>query len=208
MAVNDHALHSIEAAHIKGSARTMSNMYGIMPWRSLRATNAMVKQTFGEAMNVLSTEMERLILEAELNLANLDKLEERLSTLHDIISREDSTLTSEKAELLSELWTKLGGNKKTLRNFEGHLLMLKNLGSYRKQALAHVVAALHSLQSMSSDMEEIRERVAAPELTGSKIPIEVHMNSIKSGLERLKEGKLRAKRLEEDAIRRVLSLEE
>ena len=203
MAVNDYALHSIEEAHVKGP-RTILNMYGIMPWRSARATEAIVTETFGEAMNVLSIAMQRLILEAEVNLANLDKLEERLSTLHDLISREDSSLTSEKAELLSELWTKLGGNRKTLRNFDSHLLMLKNLGSYRKQALAHVVAALQSLQSMSSDMEEIRERVAAPELTGSKIPIEVHMKSIKSGLERLKEGRLRAKRLEEDAIRRVL----
>ena len=206
MAVNDYALHSIEAAHSK-SPRTISNMYGIMPWRSSRATDAIVTQTFGEAMNVLSTAMQRLILEAEVNLANLDKLEERLLTLHDIISREDSSLTSEKAELLSELWTKLGWNKKTLRNFDDHLLMLKNLGSYRKQALAHVVAALQSLQSLSSDMEEIRERVAAPELTGSKIPVEVHMKSIRSGLERLKEGRVRAKRLEEDAIRRVLELE-
>ena len=206
MAVNDYALHSIEAAHSK-SPRTISNMYGIMPWRSSRAMDAIVTQTFGEAMNVLSTAMQRLILEAEVNLANLDKLEERLLTLHDIISREDSSLTSEKAELLSELWTKLGWNKKTLRNFDDHLLMLKNLGSYRKQALAHVVAALQSLQSLSSDMEEIRERVAAPELTGSKIPVEVHMKSIRSGLERLKEGRVRAKRLEEDAIRRVLELE-
>ncbi|KAF8071802.1 hypothetical protein FPV67DRAFT_1667261 [Lyophyllum atratum] len=204
MAVNDYALHQIESAHSK--APTVMSLYGLVPWGARKPANDVVIHTFSEAMSVLSVSMERLILEAELNLANLEKLEERLSTLHGQVSREDLTLSSAKSELLAELWTKLGGNRKKLRNFDDHLVLLRNLGLYRKKALAHVVAALQSLNAMSSDMEDIRERVAAPELTESKIPIEVHMKSIKSGLERLKEGRVRAKRLEEETIRRVLGI--
>ena len=203
MAVNDYALHAIEAAQSKPSWLSMD---GLISWSRPQPTNEIVTRTFTEAMSVLSSAMERLILEAEVNLGNLNKLEERLLTLHDIVSREDSTLSSAKAELLSELWTKLGGNRKTLRNFESHLFLLKNLGMYRRKALTHVVAALQTLQAMSSDMEDIRDRVAAPELTGSKIPVEVHMKSIRSGLERLKEGRVRARRLEEEAMRRVLTV--
>jgi hypothetical protein len=195
MAVNDYALREIAAARSKTS-------WSLIPWSKPQNT---VTQTFTEAMSVLSIAMERLILEAEVNLGNLNKLEERLLTLHEIVSREDSSLSSDKAELLSELWTKLGGNKKALRNFDSHLKMLKNLGTYRKQALVHVVTALQTLQAMGSDMEDIRERVAAPELTGSKIPVEVHMKSISSGLERLKEGRIRARRLEEEAMNRLLN---
>lgn len=204
MAVNDYALHEIEAAHAKTSSIT--SLYGLAPWKNSQPTNEIVTRTFGEAMNVLSGSMQRLVLEAEVNLSNLEKLEERLSTLHELISREDSSLVFAKSELLSELWTKLGGNRKTLRGFNDHLNMLKNLALYRKKALVHVVSALQSLQAMSSDMEDIRERVAAPELTGSKIPVEVHMKSIKNGLERLKEGRVRAKKLEEEAVRRVLDI--
>jgi DNA repair ATPase RecN len=204
MAVNDYALHAIEAAH--SNSRSYFSIQTLIPWTVPRRTNEVVTETFTEAMNVLSTAMQRLILEAEVNLANLDKLEERLSTLHELVSREDSSLSSAKSELLSELWTKLGGNRRALRGFDDHLTLLRNLGMYRKKALAHVVAALQTLQGMSSDMEDIRERVAAPELTGSKIPVEVHMKSIRGGLERLKEGRVRARKLEELAMRRVLDI--
>jgi hypothetical protein len=53
-------------------------------------------------------------------------------------------------------------------------------------------------------MEELRERVAAPELVGDAIPIDVHMKSIRSGLDRLKERRIGAKQLEEQLRNRVL----
>ncbi|KAG6862463.1 hypothetical protein C0995_000009 [Termitomyces sp. Mi166 len=204
MAVNDYALHEIEAAHSKPP--TIMSMYGLIPWLAKKPTYNVVMRTFNEAMGVLSNSLERLILEAETNLANLERLEERLSTLHEIVSREDLALSGAKSELLAELWTMLGGNKQQLRNFDGHLSLLRSLSSYRQQALAHVVTALQTLKGMSSDMEDIRERVAAPDLIGSRIPIEVHIKSIKTGLERLQEGRVRAKKLEEDTIRRVLGI--
>ncbi|KAG6828622.1 hypothetical protein H0H92_007267 [Tricholoma furcatifolium] len=204
MAVNDYALNQIESAH--SAPPTITSLYGLIKWSAEKPANDIVISTFAEAMGVLSSNMERLILEAELNLANLERLEERLSTLHEIVAREDRSISGAKSELLAELWTKLGGNQKRLRNFDDHLFLLKNLNSYRKKALAHVVAALQTLHKMSSDMEDIRERVAAPDLMGPRIPIEVHMKSIRTGLERLKEGRVRAKKLEEETIHRVLGI--
>ena len=157
-------------------------------------------------MNILLTDMERLIIEAEANIIALDTLGERLSTLHDIILREDLTLSSEKADLLAELWTILGFNRNELRNFDQSLLLLKELKTYRQQALVRVVNALQTLQMMSADMEDMRERVARPAIAGSAIPVEIHMKSIQYGLERLREGRIRAKELDEAAIRRVLSM--
>ena len=203
MAVNDYALHAIEEAQTKAPSRY--SLRSLSPWTSARrSTKHVVAETFGQAMNVLSGNMQRLILEAETSLANLNSLEERLTTLHEMVTREDSSLSTAKEELLAELWTKLGGNRKTLRGFEQHLILLKDLNGYRKQALVHVVAALQTLQSMSEDMEDLRERVAAPDLVGSQIPVEVHMRSIRNGLERLREGRIRAKHLSEEAMYRVL----
>lgn len=204
LAVNDYALHTIEGAISNTPSRF--SVSSLVPFYSRKPTSEIVTKTFTEAMDVLSASMRRLVIEAELSLSNLDNLEERLSTLHELVSREDSSLSTAKSELLSELWTKVGGNRRTLRGYDEHLLLLKNLGDYRKRALVHVVTALQTLQAMSEDMEDLRERVSAPELVGSSIPVEVHMRSIKGGLERLKEGRIKAKAREEEAIKRVLSI--
>ena len=140
-----------------------------------------------------------------MNLQNLNHLEERLESLHGLVSGENLSVSSFKSNLLAELWIKLGSNKE-LPNFDNHLALLKNLGWYRKQASANVAGALQILRAMSEDMKDIREGVAAPEPMGSSVPVEVHMRSIEMGLERLREGCLRAKRLDDDAMRRVMSL--
>lgn len=207
MAVNDYALQSIESARAEEGSHW--SMKRIVTWKNPRKqTNDVVMRTFDEAMNVLSVNMERLILEAEHSLHNLNNLEERLATLHEIVAREDSSISSAKSDLLEDLWTRLGGNRKSLRNVDYHLGLLKGLGTYRQQALVHVVAALQTLRAMSEDMEDMRERVAAPDLIGDTVPVEVHMKSIQMGLDRLREGRIRAKKLEEDAVRRVLSVDD
>jgi hypothetical protein len=204
MAVNDYALQSIASARANEPSPWSPRALAI--WNR-QNTQEVVTKTFEEAMGVLSAHMDRLIVEAEHNLHNLNTLEERLATLHEVVSREDSSISSAKTELLAELWTRIGGNKKQLQNFDHNLNILKGLSIYRKQALIHVVATLQALRAMSKDMEDMRERVAAPQLVGSSVPVEVHMKSIGMGLERLREGRVRAKNLEEDAIKRVFSME-
>ena len=155
-------------------------------------------------MNTLSANMRRLVLEAEVSISDLNSLEEHLKSIHEIVSREDTSLSAARGELLAQLWTILGGNRDELKGMNEHLALLKGLGGYRDRALAHVVAALQMLERMAEDMEELRERVAAPELVGDAIPIEVHMKSLKGGLERLKERRTGAKQLEEQIVNRIL----
>ncbi len=129
-------------------------------------------------MNVLSINMKRLILKAEQCLHELNDLEVKLTTLHHITARETISISAAKSDLLKELWTGLGGNRKPLRNFDDNLGILQRLAAYRRQAFIHVVAAMQTLQAMSEDMEDILKRVAAPDLAGAKIPVNVHMQSI------------------------------
>jgi len=198
MAVNDYALHTIEAAE----SQSPSILSYLVPWTPPKAD--LVLSTFEDSMNYLSFTVQGLVLEFELNLQNLNKLEEQLSVLHELVSREDKSMSSAKSELLAELWTKVGGNKRKLRGYDQHLYLLKGLTEYRKQALVHVVSALQTLTQMSDDIENLRERVAAPELAGSRIPVQVHIKSIQSGLERLKEGRSKAKIKESEAVKGIL----
>ena len=155
-------------------------------------------------MNTLSTNMQRLVLEAEVSISDLDKLEEHLKSIHEIVSREDISISAARGELLAQLWTVLGGNRKELDEMDEHRALLKGVGGYRDRALAHVVAALHMLETMAEDMEELRERVSTPRLVGEAIPIDVHMKSLRGGLERLKERRDGARTMEDEIVKRVL----
>ncbi|KAK7028263.1 hypothetical protein R3P38DRAFT_2935039 [Favolaschia claudopus] len=199
MAVNDYALKTIESAQ---NMPPPSMLAQLIPWAPKPKTDIVVS-AFEDSMNYLSTTMKGLVVEFELNLQNLNKLEEQLSVIHELVSREDNFISSAVSDLLAELWTKLGGNRRKLRGYENHLQLLKGLSEYRKQALVHVVSALQTLTQMSEDIENLRERVAAPELAGSRIPVEVHIRSIQNGLDRVKEGRLKAKIREDEALKKI-----
>ena len=148
--------------------------------------------TFLLSMDSISDQIRRLREEAEISRDYLTRLKRHLNILHEIISREDKKLSKAHDEVLAELWTWLGGNKRELREMNLNLNLLKNVGKYRKKALMHVIVTLDTLDTLDADMEELRTKVAAPNLVGDKIPIEVQIKSIKAGVDRLREGQMRA----------------
>jgi hypothetical protein len=204
MAVNAYAMRTIQDA--EKNAPSLYSLAALIPFYTGPTTQEVIIDAFTSAMDTFSVAIERLILEAEISMQHLDTLEEDLLAVREAVTREDVSVGAEKSELLGALWTKLGGNRRTLRDYEKRLNLLKDLGNYRKQAQAHVLAALQTLTSMGEDMEDLRERVAAPELVDGRIPLHVHIESIQNGLQRLQEGRVRAKDREEEVMRRVLGL--
>lgn len=169
-------------------------------------TDEAVLKTFLISMDNVAGHMFRLREEAETSMGHLLRLEEHLMILHEITHRDNENLTAEKEDVLAELWTWLGGNRRKLRRMDLNLDLLKNVDRYREKALAHVVATLQTLHTLDTDMEELRARVAAPDIVGDKIPIEVHIKSIKAGVERLKEGQLRASLKQGESIAKILEI--
>ncbi|KAF8190119.1 hypothetical protein BJ912DRAFT_850262 [Pholiota molesta] len=172
MAVNNYALRSIASARANKPSSWSSRIGDVVT----------------RAMNVFSANMEQLIVEVEQNLRHLNNLEERLATLHVVVAHEEWSISTAKSDLLEDFWTKLGGNRKSLKSYECRLFLLKRWDRYRKQALVHVAAALQALQATSEDMEDMRERMVVVDLTGTIIPVEVYVKSIQTGLKRLREG--------------------
>jgi DNA repair ATPase RecN len=198
MAVNGYAMRTIQ--DVEKNAPSPYSLAALISFYTEPTTQEVIVGAFTSAMNTFSAVIERLILEAEVSMQHLDTLEEDLSAVREAVTREDVSVS----ELLGALWTQFGMNKRTLRDYERRLNLLKDLGNYRKQAQAHVLAALQTLNSMSEDMEDLRERVAAPELVDDRIPLHVHIESIQDGLRRLQEGRVRAKEREEEVMRRIL----
>lgn len=107
---------------------------------------------------------------------------------------------------LAQLWTFLGGNRKKIANFASHHTLLRGITDYRSKALHHVASSLIRLQQMQTDLEDLRDRVAEPGVLASTgkecqdIPLEVHIESIRKGLERLNMGRNKAKDIENEYV--------
>ncbi|KAF8442314.1 hypothetical protein L210DRAFT_3611732 [Boletus edulis BED1] len=205
MALNNYAMATIGSAHKKAPSPLLRV---ISPIRLGPTAEEIISEAFTLAMDESEQAIARLIIEAEISSQNLEQLDADIGTLYELITREDKHTSVERDQLLGELWTRLGGNKKTVRDYGDRLALLNDLGEYRKQAVAHVKAALRTLHAMSDDLEVLRERVAAPGLLESKLPLHVHMESIRNGLERLQEGRMtsRGRIVGDETVRMLLKV--
>ncbi|EPT01670.1 hypothetical protein FOMPIDRAFT_1144623 [Fomitopsis schrenkii] len=199
-AVNDYAMQTIESVSKKGgfSLSRIISAFG-------SAAEGAILRSFSDAMDTLARETQRTLLEASASVANLERLQEHLLTIHDICEREGVELGEAHAELLSALWTALGGNRRTVRRNELHLALLKEVGRYRKEALMHVVVTRDVLQALAADVEELRASAAAPEIVGDSVPPEVLIRSIGSQVERLKEERQRASERQQAMMDKMLA---
>lgn len=213
------ALENVQAAQLAGAAPGGFLSAALAPFRGaggrgVAAAEREVLVTFVQASSVMDTSIQRLIGEAELALRELDDLEAKLHVISEIVQRESGELHERTQEVLAQVWTILGGNRAKLANFEGHKFLLSNISVYRKRALALISRSLVQLQTMQSDLEDLRDRVAEPGLLDSagagaeldadaaveRIPLEVHIQSIRRGVDRLNEGMSRAKGREQESV--------
>lgn len=195
--INEYALRLIEstrASPLSLSALIAATVGG-------KPSKAVVTEAFENALHTISINLERLIVEAEASEKNLMDLDVNLSSLHEIVTQETSIISDKMDNVLQELFTHLGGNRRTLRNLD----LLQDIGIYRENASDLIASALHALRAMQQDIEDIRDRAAKPELIGRSVPVEVHINSLAMGLQRLKDGRVQAKTLEEKEVERILS---
>ena len=143
-------------------------------------------ETFLLSMDNIGSQIVRLREEAETSTNHLTTLygvahhginELKAAREGVLVERRKSWWDKHRADLLLDLLDQMD-------------LILDSLGNMeicRRKALAHVVATSQILQTLDADVEELRARVTAPDVIGDKIPIEMHIKSIKAGADRLKE---------------------
>ena len=202
-AANDYTMRVLEQV-AEGGSTDMTLRHSIQTVHPSGA-ETLILRTFGEVMNTLTMETERTLLAASVCAVNLEQLQEHLLTIHEICLREGFTLSEAHAELLSELWSILGGNRHARRTNERHLALLRAVGRYRAEALAHVIATRDTLQALSADIEELRDRSATPGIAVEGISIQVMIQSIDNGIRRLQECRQRARERQQMLIGRLLA---
>ncbi|KAH7086387.1 hypothetical protein FB567DRAFT_527829 [Paraphoma chrysanthemicola] len=144
-----------------------------------------------------------LIQQAQALLVILTNLDERLDTIYSITTNDDQTITKNQDELLSQLWTKLGGNAASVKANAKSLNLLQNISAYRRRALMHVSTTLLKLQEIQAELENLREGVAAPEVLGWRegLSITYHVDVIDKGVESLRRARGEYRKLEHDQLR-------
>lgn len=178
----------------------------LAPFQPLQFTESRLLDQYIQHTRIVSGEIEALVIEAQALLGVLQNLEDRLEVIHGIAYRDNMHAQLSKDEILSQLWTLLGGNRAVLGKYNKQLGLLRQVGEYRKTAWAHVSGTILKLQAMGAELEELRERVGSAEVLRHRadIPLAVHLESIRLGVERLERGREAARELEKHHLERVL----
>lgn len=178
----------------------------LAPFRPVQFTKDRLLDQYIQHTRIVSAEIERLLDEAQALLLVLKNLEDRLEVIHSVATHNNIAAQASKDEILTHLWTLIGGNRGKLGNYNKQLTLLRQVGQYRKVAWAHISGTILKLQRMHTELEQLRTRVGSAELLRDhkEIPLSVHIESIRLGVERLEEGRIRAKEIEQRHIRNIL----
>ena len=190
----------------QGALSSFFNDKLLAPFQPIKFTEDALLDQYIQHTRVVEDEINRLVVEAQALLLVLQNLEDRLDVIHGIAIRDDLHAQGGKNEVLSQLWTMLGGNRNKLGKFDSQLRLLGQVNTYRQNAIAHVSGTLIRLQSMGAELEELRESVGSVELLGGKgsVPLGLHIENIEIGVERLESGRKGAKELENEELRKTL----
>ena len=147
-------------------------------------------ETFLLSMNNIASQAVRLREEAETSM-------DHLIALRGVTRRGNNELKAAREDVLADLWGSWwnkpdADTRNLLKEIKLVLNSLKNVENYRRNALVGVVGTLQTLQALGAEMEELRTRVVVPDIIGDKIPIEMHVRSIKAGVDGLKKGDAKA----------------
>ena len=190
----------------QGALSYLFNDKLLAPFQPIKFTQDTLLDQYIQHTRTVEEEINRLVSEAQALLFVLQNLEDRLDVIHSIAIRDDIHAQGGKNEVMSQLWTMLGGNRNKLGKFDSQLRLLGQVNTYRQNAIAHVSGTLVRLQGMGAELDELRERVGSVELLGGKgsVPLSLHIENIEMGVERLERSRKGAKELENEELRKNL----
>ncbi|CAG8635541.1 5633_t:CDS:2 [Ambispora gerdemannii] len=164
--------------------------------RDHKVSSKELAQAYDQMMGLMEGDLKRMILVGQEILGSLTDLDAMLAGIHELTAQEASLQKFERHKLLAELWSYLGGNRVRRHIFQENLQLLQDLDKQRRHAVAQIQTTLYSLTSFQLDLEELREQVLKPSLIN--MPIEVHIENVGKGIERLKSSKVAIKSMDNE----------
>lgn len=138
-----------------------------------------------ESQNTLNEMIAMEGMDIKEDKERLDNPSVRLSLLPVSLSQNDLNICRNQ---FAEFWVHLGKDRRALSINAEHGSLLSTMSTYRAQARDRVKSAMDQLVQLSEDLAELRDRVVEPALIGADaaIPIEVHLEGLRRGVQRLK----------------------
>lgn len=148
-----------------------------------------------------------LITFSESLILLLNNLDNRLDAILEIAYRDDNRLMRDREELLSQLWSRLGGNRLPKATNAASLQLLRDVLRYRATAVQLVSATHLKLREIAQGLENLRDGVAAPELAGYRedYPLQWHIEVVGRSVERLRTARGEAMAIERDVIQQGIN---
>ena len=202
-------LDDMDTSQSGGISRLSSALLPIFGYTQVATERNLLERYLGHT-SAVEEQIAGLIQEAQALLTILQNLDDRLDVIAGIVERDGVNLKGSRDELFALLWTKLGGNRSSVKKLNSEIRLLKEVSIYRKTAWAHVSGTLLKLQTIGAQLEDLRERVAAPEVVGvqiggkGQIPLRMHIENIQSGVDRLETSRGEQRRIEGENYRKVL----
>ncbi|KAF2751387.1 hypothetical protein M011DRAFT_416221 [Sporormia fimetaria CBS 119925] len=139
-----------------------------------------------------------LIQKSQALLGLLAEMDNQLDTIHQIAVRDNVAVSQNRDELLTQLWTRLGGNARERKGYEKQIQLLSRVTDYRHEAFKHVNGVLIKLQQTEAALQSLRESVVRPETIGYRphIPLHHYLDSVERATERLQDVRGEARRVE------------
>ncbi|KAL3425059.1 hypothetical protein PVAG01_04340 [Phlyctema vagabunda] len=185
----------------------------LAPFQSVTFTETRMTEQYIKHSEAVEKELATLIEHAERLVGTLHNLEDRLDAIGDIGRRDSERTGAKRREILLELWTMLGGNRRKLSNMERQLGLLQQVTVYQDKAMGYVMGTLVRLQAMSQEMAILREEVGSPRVLSEagdsndrpiKIPLAVHISNIESAVARLDASRQNSRKLEGEQLKSVM----
>ena len=174
-----------------------------VPFQPLRFSEDALTDQYIKHTGIVKEKIGDLLSEGLRLLALLESLEDRLEAMHEISTQEWHDAKASREEILAQLWTKLGGNATKLGKFDSQIALVNQMNMYRRTAFAHVSGTILKLQAIDAELEELKERVGSVEVLRDRkdIPLNVHIENIQLGVQRLEAERESTKKRGEDLFR-------
>lgn len=98
---------------------------------------------------------------------SLDVMDQTLSNIHELTTKERKQQKEAEVEVLSQLWAQFGGHRIKREMYKENLHLLQDMDSQRKATVGQIQSALWKLTDFEAEIGVLRERIVHAVVDGA-----------------------------------------
>ncbi|KAI1074290.1 hypothetical protein F5B20DRAFT_564029 [Whalleya microplaca] len=191
----------------QGSALVVWGGWMFSPFQPTVFDERMVLDKYIEHTALVSEKIAGLIVEAQAALRLLTQAENSLQLIKEHATRIGKFITGDQATMLDSIWSYVGANSRRLRELREQMTLLQQVERQRVTAVDQLMHLMHDLKDIETKLSDLRDRVAAPRLLDGRmpVPLNVHIETINAGVERLENARSRIRAEEDRKLQQALA---